>query len=148
MFLKCCIYIYIYIVASELKDPICHSNECQIGSFSSYSEKSTQSTNISASLCITRYTLLIYRLVLACILSHFLLNLFNVTFYFSLVLMTHNVRHRVEIKCYFCTMNALLTLKVCMDQITCRSLLFIYINIKTMYLCCLFFGADLQVDVP
>ena len=23
-----------YIVASELKDPICHSNECQIGSFS------------------------------------------------------------------------------------------------------------------
>ena len=25
----------IYIVASELKDPICHSNECQIGSFSS-----------------------------------------------------------------------------------------------------------------
>ena len=24
-----------YIVASELKDPICHSNECQIGSFSS-----------------------------------------------------------------------------------------------------------------
>ena len=25
----------IYIVASELNDPICHSNECQIGSFSS-----------------------------------------------------------------------------------------------------------------
>ena len=25
----------IYIVASELKDPICHSNECQIGSLSS-----------------------------------------------------------------------------------------------------------------
>ena len=25
----------IYIVASELKDPICHSDECQIGSFSS-----------------------------------------------------------------------------------------------------------------
>ena len=24
-----------YIVASKLKDPICHSNECQIGSFSS-----------------------------------------------------------------------------------------------------------------
>ena len=24
-----------YFVASELKDPICHSNECQIGSFSS-----------------------------------------------------------------------------------------------------------------
>ena len=24
-----------YIVASELNDPICHSNECQIGSFSS-----------------------------------------------------------------------------------------------------------------
>ena len=24
-----------YIVASELKDPICHSDECQIGSFSS-----------------------------------------------------------------------------------------------------------------
>ena len=24
-----------YIVASELKDPICHFNECQIGSFSS-----------------------------------------------------------------------------------------------------------------
>ena len=24
-----------YIVASELKDLICHSNECQIGSFSS-----------------------------------------------------------------------------------------------------------------
>ena len=27
--------LYKYIVASELKDPICHSNECQIGSFSS-----------------------------------------------------------------------------------------------------------------
>ena len=26
---------FVYIVASELKDPICHSNECQIGSFSS-----------------------------------------------------------------------------------------------------------------
>ena len=26
---------YGHIVASELKDPICHSNECQIGSFSS-----------------------------------------------------------------------------------------------------------------
>ena len=25
----------LHIVASELKDPICHSNECQIGSFSS-----------------------------------------------------------------------------------------------------------------
>ena len=25
----------VHIVASELKDPICHSNECQIGSFSS-----------------------------------------------------------------------------------------------------------------
>ena len=24
-----------YLVASELKDPICHSDECQIGSFSS-----------------------------------------------------------------------------------------------------------------
>ena len=24
-----------YVVASELKDPICHSNECQMGSFSS-----------------------------------------------------------------------------------------------------------------
>ena len=24
-----------HLVASELKDPICHSNECQIGSFSS-----------------------------------------------------------------------------------------------------------------
>ena len=28
-------YIHQYIVASELKDPICHSNECLIGSFSS-----------------------------------------------------------------------------------------------------------------
>ena len=27
--------MYEHIVASELKDPICHSNECQIGSFSS-----------------------------------------------------------------------------------------------------------------
>ena len=27
------------IVASELKDPICHSNECQIGSFSSEAAK-------------------------------------------------------------------------------------------------------------
>ena len=26
--------LYIYIVASELNDPICHSDECQIGSFS------------------------------------------------------------------------------------------------------------------
>ena len=25
----------VYIVATELKDPICHSDECQIGSFSS-----------------------------------------------------------------------------------------------------------------
>ena len=24
-----------HLVTSELKDPICHSNECQIGSFSS-----------------------------------------------------------------------------------------------------------------
>ena len=31
-----CLLVYgAYIVASELKDPICHSNECQIGSFSS-----------------------------------------------------------------------------------------------------------------
>ena len=29
-------------VASELKDPICHSNECQIGSFSSEATKSKQ----------------------------------------------------------------------------------------------------------
>ena len=29
------------IVASELKDHICHSNECQIGSFSSQAAKST-----------------------------------------------------------------------------------------------------------
>ena len=28
-------FIALYIVASELKDPICHSSECQIGSFSS-----------------------------------------------------------------------------------------------------------------
>ena len=28
-------FIWRHIVASELKDPICHSNECQIGSFSS-----------------------------------------------------------------------------------------------------------------
>ena len=27
--------LILHIVASELKDPICHSNECQIGSFSS-----------------------------------------------------------------------------------------------------------------
>ena len=27
-------YLHSHIVASELKDPICHSNECQIGSFS------------------------------------------------------------------------------------------------------------------
>ena len=27
--------LWYYIVASELKDPICHSDECQIGSFSS-----------------------------------------------------------------------------------------------------------------
>ena len=32
---KACKVPHIYIVASELKDPICHSNECQIGSFSS-----------------------------------------------------------------------------------------------------------------
>ena len=30
---------YHQIVASELKDPICHSNECQIGSFSSEATK-------------------------------------------------------------------------------------------------------------
>ena len=28
-------YWTIHVVASELNDPICHSNECQIGSFSS-----------------------------------------------------------------------------------------------------------------
>ena len=28
-------YMRYHIVASELKDPICHSDECQIGSFSS-----------------------------------------------------------------------------------------------------------------
>ena len=28
-------YCIIHFVASELKDPICHSDECQIGSFSS-----------------------------------------------------------------------------------------------------------------
>ena len=37
MFCVCWVYGFteIYIVASELKDPICHSYECQIGSFSS-----------------------------------------------------------------------------------------------------------------
>ena len=30
-----CLAVIAYIVASSLKDPICHSNECQIGSFSS-----------------------------------------------------------------------------------------------------------------
>ena len=30
------------IVASELKDPICHSDECQIGSFSSEATKCSQ----------------------------------------------------------------------------------------------------------
>ena len=29
------VYVLLYFVASELKDPICHSDECQIGSFSS-----------------------------------------------------------------------------------------------------------------
>ena len=29
----------VYVVASALKDPICHSNECQIGSFSSEAKK-------------------------------------------------------------------------------------------------------------
>ena len=29
------LHLNTYIVASELKDPICHSDECQIGSFSS-----------------------------------------------------------------------------------------------------------------
>ena len=29
------IHSTLYFVASELKDPICHSDECQIGSFSS-----------------------------------------------------------------------------------------------------------------
>ena len=28
-------FIQLHFVASELKDPICHSDECQIGSFSS-----------------------------------------------------------------------------------------------------------------
>ena len=32
------------IVASELKDPICHSDECQIGSFSSEATLCEQST--------------------------------------------------------------------------------------------------------
>ena len=31
-----------YIVASELNDPICHSDECQIGSFSSEATIYTQ----------------------------------------------------------------------------------------------------------
>ena len=30
-----CLLLSCNIVASELKDPICHSDECQIGSFSS-----------------------------------------------------------------------------------------------------------------
>ena len=29
------VFLKVHVVASELKDPICHSNECQIGSFSS-----------------------------------------------------------------------------------------------------------------
>ena len=33
------VYYYGHIVASELKYPICHSNECQIGSFSSEATK-------------------------------------------------------------------------------------------------------------
>ena len=33
------IAVSLQIVASKLKDPICHSNECQIGSFSSEATK-------------------------------------------------------------------------------------------------------------
>ena len=29
------VIVVVHIVASELKDPICHSDECQMGSFSS-----------------------------------------------------------------------------------------------------------------
>ena len=36
-------YDCVHIVASELKDPICRSNECQIGSFSSEATICTQS---------------------------------------------------------------------------------------------------------
>ena len=35
MYIQDSTHCYDYIVASELKDPICHSNECQIGSLSS-----------------------------------------------------------------------------------------------------------------
>ena len=35
------------IVASELKDPICHSDECQIGSFSSEATKYQVTERIS-----------------------------------------------------------------------------------------------------
>ena len=39
----------VYIVASALKDPICHSNECQIGSFSS---EATICYPVHVSLCL------------------------------------------------------------------------------------------------
>ena len=38
----------IQFVASELKDPICHSDECQIGSFSS------EATNLKMEVCQSR----------------------------------------------------------------------------------------------
>ena len=49
-----CIYIYAYqgqyIVATELKDHICHSDECQIGSFSSEATICALVKNISSAV--------------------------------------------------------------------------------------------------
>ena len=46
----------IYIVASELNNPICHSNECQIGSFSSeatiYSQLFMTVNPLSVEICL------------------------------------------------------------------------------------------------
>ena len=47
-----CILVLMYIVASELKDPICHSNECQIGSFSSVATICTLLVTINLSVCL------------------------------------------------------------------------------------------------
>ena len=49
-----------YIVASELKDPICHSNECQIGSFSSEATTCINKHCVFAVIMITRITDLDY----------------------------------------------------------------------------------------
>ena len=56
------VYVRCKIVASELKDPICHSDECQIGSFSSEATRCIVRVKelVSAFRCTTIKHILLY----------------------------------------------------------------------------------------